>query len=97
MEATKIGNTELYTARVLNMSVAQYYGVVKEYNELVVETRELNKKELEKSGDKGELNLYYSVRYNLNLLVLEKIFESKSKKEILNILTSQKNKLKGVK
>jgi len=32
METTKIGNTELYTARVLNMSVAQYYGVVKEYN-----------------------------------------------------------------
>mgnify|MGYP000489432595 CR=1 FL=1 len=70
---TKIGNTELYTARVLNMSVAQYYGVVKEYNELVVETRKLNKKELEKNGDKGELNLYYSVRYNLNKLVLEKL------------------------
>ena len=73
MKATKIGNTELYTARVLNMSVAQYYGVVKEYNELVVETRELNKKELAKNGDKAELNLYYSVRYNLNKLVLEKI------------------------
>ena len=69
----KIGNTELYTVRVLNMSVAQYYGVVKEYNEIVVATRELNKKELEKSGDKGELNLYYSVRYNLNKLVLEKL------------------------
>jgi len=39
----------------------------------VVETRELNKKELEKNGDKAELNLYYSVRYNLNKLVLEKI------------------------
>jgi len=72
-QPTKIGNTELYTVRVLNMSVAQYYGVVKEYNEIVVATRELNKKELEKSGDKGELNLYYSVRYNLNKLVLEKL------------------------
>ena len=69
----KIGNTELYTVRVLNMSVAQYYGVVKEYNEIVVATRELNKKELEKSGDKGELNLYYSVRYNFPKLVLEKL------------------------
>jgi len=95
MEATKIGNTELYTARVLNMSVAQYYGVVKEYNELVVETRELNKKELEKNGDKAELNLYYSVRYNLNLMVFEKIVESKSKKEILNIFKSQTNKING--
>ena len=72
-QPTKIGNTELYTVRVLNMSVAQYYGVVKEYNEIVVATRELNKKELEKSGDKGELNLYYSVRDNLNKLVLEKL------------------------
>ena len=72
-QPTKIGNTELYTVRVLNMSVAQYYGVVKEYNEIVVATRELNKKELEKNGDKGELNLYYSVRYNLNKLVLEKL------------------------
>ena len=72
-QPTKIGNTELYTVRVLNMSVAQYYRVVKEYNEIVVATRELNKKELEKNGDKGELNLYYSVRYNLNKLVLEKL------------------------
>ena len=30
-EPTKIGNTELYTVRVLNISVAQYYGVLKEY------------------------------------------------------------------
>jgi len=69
----KIGNTELYTVRVLNMSVAQYYGVVKEYNQIVVATRELNKKELEKNGEKAELNLYYSVRYNLNKLVLKKL------------------------
>ena len=72
-EPKKIGNTELYTARVLNMSVAKYYGVLKEYNELVVEARKLNKKELEKNGEKAELNLYKSVRYNLNKLVLKKL------------------------
>ena len=63
---TRIGNTELYTTRVLNMSVAKYYGVLKEYNELVVEARKLNKKELEKNGEKAELNLYNSIKYNLN-------------------------------
>lgn len=70
---TRIGNTELYTTRVLNMSVAKYYGVLKEYNELVVEARKLNKKELEKNGEKAELNLYKSIKYNLNLLVLKKL------------------------
>ena len=70
---TRIGNTELYTTRVLNMSVAKYYGVLKEYNELVVEARKLNKKELEKNGEKAELNLYKSIKYNLNKLVLEKL------------------------
>tara|TARA_R110002096_G_scaffold403685_1_gene601192 strand:+ start:849 stop:1106 length:258 start_codon:yes stop_codon:yes gene_type:complete len=72
-QPTRMGSTELYTARVLNMSVAQYYGLVKEYNEIVVETRKLNKKVLEKNGDKAELNLYYSIRYSLNKLVLEKL------------------------
>jgi len=70
---TRIGNTELYTTRVLNMSVAKYYGVLKEYNELVVEARKLNKKELEKNGEKAELNLYKSIKYNLNKLVLKKL------------------------
>ena len=70
---TRIGNTELYTTRVLNMSVAKYYGVLKEYNELVVEARKLNKKELEKNGEKAELNLYKSIKYNLNKLVLKKV------------------------
>ena len=70
---TRIGNTELYTVRVLNMSVAKYYGVLKEYNELVVEARKLNKKELEKNGEKAELNLYKSIKYNLNKLVLKKL------------------------
>ena len=70
---TRIGYTELYTTRVLNMSVAKYYGVLKEYNELVVEARKLNKKELEKNGEKAELNLYKSIKYNLNKLVLKKL------------------------
>ena len=73
MQATKIGNTELYTARVLNMSVAQYYGVVKEYSQILNQAREINKEQLEKDKEKAELNLIYGVRYNLNRLVLEKI------------------------
>ena len=36
---TRVGNTELYNARVLNMSVARYYGVMKEYIECLTETR----------------------------------------------------------
>ena len=72
-EPKKIGNTELYTARVLNMSVAKYYGVTKEYTEIIVKAREINKEELEKNKEKAELNLYYGVRYNLNKLVLEKL------------------------
>jgi len=75
-EPKKIGNTELYNARVLNMGVAKYYGLVKEYVEILTDTRELNKKVIEKGGEEAELNLYYSVRYNLNLLVAEKIKES---------------------
>lgn len=73
IEATKIGNTELYTARVLNMSVAQYYGLVKEYSEILNEAREINKKQIDKDKEKAELNLIYGIRYNLNKLVLEKL------------------------
>ena len=87
-EPKKIGNTELYTVRVLNMSVAKYYGLTKEYTEIVVQARELNKKELAKNKEKAELNLYYGVRYLLNKLVLRKL-EDELDKEI--------EKLKGVK
>ena len=73
IEATKIGNTELYTARVLNMSVAQYYGLVKEYSEILNKAREINKEQIEKDKEKAELNLIYGIRYNLNKLVLEKL------------------------
>jgi len=69
----KIGNTELYTARVLNMSVAQYYGIVKEYSEILNQAREINKEQLDKDKEKAELNLIYGIRYNLNKLVLEKL------------------------
>ena len=91
---TRIGNSELYTVRVLNMSVAKHYGVLKEYNELVVEARELNKKELEKNGEKAELNLYKSIKYNLNLMVLEKILKDKTKEEVKNIFIAYLNKMK---
>ena len=74
---TRIGNSELYNARVLNMGVAKYFDIVKEYVEILSEIRELNKKELEKNGEKAELNLYYSVRYNLNLLIKDKLNEDK--------------------
>ena len=74
---TRIGNLELYNARVLNVGVAKYYGVLKEYNQILEATRELNKKELEKNGEQAELNLYYSVRYNLNLLIKDKLNEDK--------------------
>ena len=32
---TRIGNLELYNARVLNVGVAKYYGVLKEYNQIL--------------------------------------------------------------
>tara|TARA_R110000796_G_scaffold7421_6_gene25532 strand:+ start:360 stop:599 length:240 start_codon:yes stop_codon:yes gene_type:complete len=72
-QPTRIVSTELYTARVLNMSVAQYYGLVKEYSEMLNQAREINKEQLEKDKEKAELNLIYGIRYNLNKLVLEKL------------------------
>lgn len=94
---TRIGNSELYTARVLNMSVAKYYGVLKEYNKCLTETREINKDELEKKGEKAELNLYYSIRYNLNLMVLESILQDKTSKEVKNTFMAYLNKMKAIK
>ena len=46
------------------MGVAKYFDIVKEYVEILSETR--------------ELNLYYSVRYNLNLLIKDKLNEDKN-------------------
>ena len=77
---TKIGNTTLYTARVLNMSVAKYYGLVKEYCEIVTKARETNKQDLEKNGVQAELTLYYSVKKHLDQLVLQKLMNNKIEK-----------------
>ena len=72
---TRIGNTELYNVRVLNMSVARYYNVEKEYIECLTHMRELNKEELKKKGEKAELKLYYVIRCKLNKMVLKKLNE----------------------
>jgi len=71
----KIGNDELYNARVLNISVAQYYGVVKEYSEMLSRLRKINKRKLDKHKELAELQLYLSIRKHLNKLVKEKIKE----------------------
>jgi len=71
----KIGNDELYNARVLNISVAQYYGVVKEYSEMLSRLRRINKRKLDKHKELAELQLYLSIRKHLNKLVKEKIKE----------------------
>ena len=68
---TRIGNSELYNVRVLNMSVARYYGVEKDYIELLTKAREVQKEQLEKYGEKAELKLYFGIKQNLNKLVLE--------------------------
>jgi hypothetical protein len=73
----KIGCTELYTARVLNMSVAQYYGVFKEYAELLNKARQRNSRKLKiKDTNKTELKIIYSIRKDLNKLVLKRINEN---------------------
>jgi uncharacterized protein YukJ len=77
---TRIGNSELYNVRVLNMSTARYFGVEKEYIEILTDTRKINKEVLEKDGEKAELNLYYSIRYNLNKLIKEKLEQENVKK-----------------
>ncbi len=79
-QPTQIGNTTLYTARVLNMSVAKYYGLVKEYCEIVSKAREASKDDLDKNGEQAELTLYFSVRKHLNQLVLQKLMKNKIEK-----------------
>ena len=79
-QPTKIGNKTLYNVRVLNMSVAKHYGLVKEYCELVSTARETNKQDLEKNGVQAELTLYFSVRKHLNQLVLQKLMKNKIEK-----------------
>jgi hypothetical protein len=67
------GRSELAEAKILNLSVAKYFGLVKEYAEILRETRTLNKKLLAREGEKAELNIIYSVRYNLNYLIEKKL------------------------
>ena len=67
------GRSELAEAKILNMSVAKYFGLVKEYAEILRETRTLNKKLLAREGEKAELNIIYSIRYNLNYLIEKKL------------------------
>ena len=66
-------------------------------SQVLQETRKLNKKELEKNGEKAELNIYYSVKYNLNLMVLEKILEDKNPEEVKNICMAYLNRMKAKK
>ena len=77
IEPTKIGNTTLYTARVLNMSVAKYFSLVKEYSQILTQAREAKKQDLEKNGEQAELSLIYGVRKELNKLVLQKLMKEK--------------------
>jgi len=67
------GKSELAEAKILNMSVAKYFGLVKEYAEILIDTKKLNAKQLAKDGEKAELNIIYSVRSNLNWLIAEKL------------------------
>ena len=110
-QPTKIGNKTLYNVRVLNMSVAKHYGLVKEYCEIVCKAREdLRIKKLhelaedtsrlipiensednsesdiidlgetsfeENSKIQEELTLYFSVKKQLDQLVLQKLMKEK--------------------
>ena len=77
---TKIGNRTLYNVRLLNMSVAKHYGLVKEYCEIVSTARDTNKQDLEKNGVQAELTLYFSVKKHLDQLVLQKLTKNKIEK-----------------
>ena len=79
-QPTQIGNKTLYNVRVLNMSVAKHYGLVKEYCEIVSTARDNNKQDLEKNGVQAELTLYFSVKKHLDQLVLQKLMKNKIQK-----------------
>ena len=79
-QPTKIGNKTLYNVRVLNISVAKHYGLVKEYCEIVSQARDTNKQDLEKNGVQAELTLYFSVKKHLDQLVLQKLMKNKIEK-----------------
>ena len=80
IEPTKIGNKTLFNVRVLNMSVAKHYGLVKEYCEIVSKARDTNKQDLERNGVQAEIALYFSVKKHLDQLVLQKLMKNKIQK-----------------
>ena len=81
-QPTQIGNKTLYNVRVLNMSVAKHYGLVKEYCEIVSKAREdLKTKRYEEDRKiQEELTLYFSVKKHLDQLVLQKLTKNKIQK-----------------
>ena len=79
-QPNQIGNKTLYNVRVLNMSVAKHYDLVKEYCEIVSQARDTNKQDLEKNGVQAELTLYFSVKKHLDQLVLQKLMKNKIQK-----------------
>ena len=79
-QPTKIENKTLYNVRVLNISVAKHYGLVKEYCEIVSKARDTNKQDLDNNGEQAELTLYFSVKKHLDQLVLQKLMKNKIQK-----------------
>lgn len=69
------GKSELQNIKIENMAVAKYFDVQKEYSKILSEVRKVNEKNLAKRGEEAELNLYYSIRYYLNMLVADKLAE----------------------
>lgn len=69
------GKSELQNIKIENMAVAKYFNVQKEYSKILSEVRKVNEKNLAKRGEEAELNLYYSIRYYLNMLVADKLAE----------------------
>ena len=76
-QPTKTVSSELTDVRVLNMSTAKYFGLVKEYCEIVSKTREASKDDIKKHGIQAELSLYFSVKKDLNQLILQKLMREK--------------------
>ena len=62
------GRSELAEAKILNMSVAKYFGLVKEYAEILRDTKKLNEKVLG-SGSLYEIPESGSIRCRLKWAV----------------------------
>tara|TARA_R100000234_G_scaffold54815_1_gene32836 strand:+ start:697 stop:993 length:297 start_codon:yes stop_codon:yes gene_type:complete len=78
---TKTIGSELYTARIQNMATAQYFGLVKEYSEILNQTPIWEEIELHKEKptelQKAQLIRIYKVRKELNKLIQEKLNKEK--------------------